>query len=478
MPATQIPQGSSSTLNAPALRLGEVTTDEVIFIGPAISLTEAVTTALPYMLTTAPVGWTVIVTSAVAGESCNFSVMVPVDAVTTTGGGYNLTYFDAAGDLYSVWFDVIEAGTTPAPVVIVQLTQGRTSPLTIPLVALSYKSAFISVESPKAGTWLDDGTQTPLPYMATFAEAPAPVGWTVILTVLTDGVSYASTIRVPETFELGVYTITVTDGHGKIYETQFEVIPAAPSQAVILSPCGCTTGFNIISEVQVRLQESQSTTALQQAMLYTRHVRRVMDEVARRTWCIYKNAVTDLISGQLEYIPPARPYELRTVCVNDGNGNIRPLTALTPTQANNNFYNWQSGGTNSTYQGVPRFYVEQGTSTFIPLPVPNYNCQDGLIVGGYLGVDEWYTPDMCIPFDTGFEEVIVLGVAWRRCIEMAPFDPMYAQMLPQYKSDYLEILDRLYMESMRRTASRRGGLVPSSGNRVGSFGGCWGWWGV
>lgn len=469
MPATQIPQGSSSTLNAPALRLGEVTTDEVIFIGPAISLTEDVTTPLPYTLTTAPAGWTIIVTSAVAGESCTFSVTVPLAAATTTGGGYNLTYFDASGDLYSVWFDVILAGDVPVPEVPLQLLQGQSSLLDVPLLALSYKSPFISVESPKEGTWLDDGAQAAYPYAATFTEAPAPNGWGVVLNSLEASVAYQSTITIPPSFRLGVYTLTVGDGHGKIYEREFEVIPAPP-KAVEIVQSACYNGLDMVREVQVRLRESLSTTAQQQSMLYERHVRRTLDEIARRTWTISDTVVCDLISGQVEYQFPSRPFEIRTVSINDGNGNIFDIAGITAEEAGQMFPLWQNTGVNSViiWNGIPGYYIDE-VSRFWLLPTPNYNQQAGLIIRGSVGVDKWYTLDMCLPLGEGFDELVMLGTAFRRCEEMAPIDPIYQKALPMYQDRYEILMRRHYRERINRTEATRN-QIPTNGR---SWGGGW-----
>lgn len=476
MPAIQIPQGTTGfVLTAPALILSTVTTDEVIFIGPGISQVDAVTTALPFTIPDPPTGWAVQVTSAVTADSATFTLTVPLTATVSTNGGYNLTYFDNAGNEYSIWFDVILAGTVPVPEVPVQLLQGQASPLTIPFLALSYKSAFISLESPTAGTWLDDGDQSAYPYAATFIESPAPPGWGVTLNSLNSGVSYQSTITIPASFALGVYVMTVGDGHGKIYEREFQVIPAPPSSVGLsVQPCACTTGFDIVSEVQVLLGESLSTTAQQQSMLYPRHVARTLDEIARKTWSLFDTAVCDIIAGQAEYVMPHRPYELRSVCANDGNGNIYPLAALTVQQADDQFYNWQNTSTpGPLWTGVPGYYINE-INKFWLLPVPNYNQQAGLIVRGYFGVDLFYTLDMCIPLPEGYQECVVMGTAYRRCREMKPRNSDYAAMMADYDRDYHRLLNRLYAESIRRTSATRNS-IPSSGRQLSYWSGGWYW---
>jgi hypothetical protein len=241
------------------------------------------------------------------------------------------------------------------------------------------------------------------------------------------------------------------------------------------SVSSCTNGFDIMAEVQVRLRESQSTVAQQQSMIYLRHVRRALDEVGRRTWSLFDTAVCDLIANQVEYVMPRRPFELRSVSINDSNGNIFPIAGLTVSDADEQFPNWRNTNVGGPlWSGVPTYYVDEGSNRFWLLPTPSYNQQAGLLIAGYYGVDKWYTMDMCIPLPEGYDEAVTLATAWRRCVEMAPQDPLYREMLPDYKRDFEEICCRLYSERIRRTEASRN-TIPSSGKRVTSWVNGWGW---
>jgi hypothetical protein len=297
-----------------------------------------------------------------------------------------------------------------------------------------------------------------------------------VLVSIASGVSCAVSITIPASYAFGTYTITVEDASRFVYTVQFTVIPAPPPASTVVISAG-TTGFDVVSEIQVRLRESQSTTVQQQSMLYLRHVRRTLDEVGRRTWSIFDTAVCDIISGQTQYVMPHRPFELRTLNINDGNGNIFSIDSITMEEADDKFGLWRNGTQSSgpLYQGIPRFYVDEGTNVFWLLPTPNYNVQDGIIVNGYFGVDKWYTMDLPLPLPEGFDEVVMYGTAMRRCEEMKPQDVLYAQMLPDYSAKYEDLLCRHYREALGKTASRRN-FIPSLGKRTG-WGGGWSWLG-
>lgn len=237
------------------------------------------------------------------------------------------------------------------------------------------------------------------------------------------------------------------------------------------------TGLDFIEDAKVRLGESQSTSAQQQSMLYPRHVRWAADKLARDTWALYRNAVTDIIDGQVEYSIPSRPFRLMAVCVNDGSGNIRPLDAITPETVDIQYGNWRTSNPTSTYQGVPEFYLPEGLLEYKLFPTPNYSVQDGLLVGGYYGVDKWWNMADDSPLPEAYDEAIVMGTAWRRCVEMQRVDPTYASLIAQYKSEFESLKRDLYRESLGANAARRSGAVPAGGGRLGSFGAGWGWWG-
>ncbi len=246
------------------------------------------------------------------------------------------------------------------------------------------------------------------------------------------------------------------------------------------------TGNDLIEEAQVRLGESLSTIAQQQSMLYPDHCRRTLDEIVRKLYSLLATSTIDFVIdpntgvGKVEYATPLRPFRLESVRVNDGQGNIAPVAAITLTQANANYWNWSAQPPATvTYQGVPIQYIDEGNH-FCLLPAPNYNCQFGLMLDGYFGVDEWYDMNTDIVkvlgIPEGYDECVVTGICWRRCKEMVRVDPTYAQLIPMYEKDYLGLLKRLYRERIGRSEATRQ-AIPSRGSRLGYWSGCGLWYG-
>lgn len=234
----------------------------------------------------------------------------------------------------------------------------------------------------------------------------------------------------------------------------------------------------MIDEIQVRLQESLSTTALQQSQLYPRHVRRAADKVARDHHCLFATASTDLISGQVQYDIPKRPFRLESVRVNAANGVIFPIAGKGFDSANSDFPNWTSSP--PVWQGVPQFYVDSGGKTFYVVPVPDYGAQDGLLVDGYFGVDEWWDMEDDCPLPEGYEEIIIAGALIRRCDEMLGSDPIYAAKKaaaenPRSETSYSALHRRCARERIGRSEATRN-AIPSRGKRLGAWSG-WVVWG-
>lgn len=246
------------------------------------------------------------------------------------------------------------------------------------------------------------------------------------------------------------------------------------------------TGNDLILEAEVRLGESQSTVAQQQSMLYPDHCRRSIDEVVRKTYCLFATSTIDFVIdpntgvGSTEYATPLRPFRLESVRANDGNGNIFPLAAITVSQANSKFFNWNSQPpATKQWQGIPIVYIDAGNHFYL-LPAPNYNCQFGLMLDGYFGVDEWYDLNtdlvQILGLPSGYDECIVMGLCLRRCKEMQRLDPTYAQLIPSYEKDYEKLWKRLYRERIGRSEATRN-AIPSNGSRLGAWSGCALWYG-
>lgn len=230
-------------------------------------------------------------------------------------------------------------------------------------------------------------------------------------------------------------------------------------------------GNDMIEECQLRNQESLSTTAAQQSMLYPDHVRRSADTIARTLHILFATSETDIISGQLQYVLPKRPFRSESFRANDGNGNVFPLTALNTEAANSKFYNWNAQPPASpVWQGLPQFIVDNGGADVYILPVPNYNCQGGLMIDGYFGVDKWWNMNDDSPLEEGYDEVIIVGACIRRCMEMITVDNGYSTRLPLYQGQYSDLMRRHYRERIGRSEATRQ-AVPSRGKRLGSWAG-------
>jgi len=236
------------------------------------------------------------------------------------------------------------------------------------------------------------------------------------------------------------------------------------------------TGLYYAEESRVRLGESLSTAAAQQSMLYSAHARRVANRIAKKTYCLYLTSTVDIINGQAFYPIPHRPFRLDTVCVNDGNGNIFPVSGLTYAQADSMYYNWRSqtvaplnqAGNLPVYQGVPVNYIDDGAKTLILLPVPNYNAQAGLLVTGYFGVDKWWDmSDECpLPQDEQYGEVLVYGICAERALELKKIDSSYASVQADYESKYKRGILDLYKQALGANEARRS-AIPTLGKRLG-----------
>lgn len=219
---------------------------------------------------------------------------------------------------------------------------------------------------------------------------------------------------------------------------------------------------------------------MQQAQLWPRHVRRAANDVAKLTWSLQRTATIDVVANQVQYTMPSRMFYVSTVCVNDGFGNIWPLGSSNEALADNQLWNWRASGnvTGPTYQGVPSACIVEGLQTFKLIPVPNYSVEDGLIVGGYFGVDKWWSmSDECpLPDDEEYNEAVEVGACYRRCMEMKSVDPLYAAGAVDYKLQADEIIRNLYRQSTTANQSRRDGTIPSLGNRMGNWGAAgWNW---
>ena len=205
-----------------------------------------------------------------------------------------------------------------------------------------------------------------------------------------------------------------------------------------------------------------------QSTLYTRHASRAADKLARECWALYGHAVQPIIENQPMYELPAAPYRFDTCSVNDGYGNIYPISAITTQEANAKFPNWLSSG---QWPGIPQCYVEEGIKRFYLLPIPNYSIQDGITITGYWGVPFglW---DMSTdsPLGTNFDEAVMLGTCYYRCREMKAIDPQkYGPLEQQYKRDFQDAIEQNYGEAVESTEARRGGVVPARQQ-------WYGWW--
>ena len=238
------------------------------------------------------------------------------------------------------------------------------------------------------------------------------------------------------------------------------------------------TGNDFIQVSMNDLGENLSgLTELQQSR-YPSHVRQAMDLVARRSWCLRRMATTDIIAGQVQYDFPLRPFREMAINVNDGYGNIWPVTSITPERADQLFPNWRAAQntSGSYYEGVPRYFIESGPKVFSVLPVPNYSVMDGIMIEGYFGVGDWYSMDMESPLDQSMDWVIGLGTKWLRCREMKSIDPVKYRPLEQdYVKDFDGYIRMTYREALAKTASRRAGVTSDKSNRYSCVGG-WGWY--
>ena len=239
------------------------------------------------------------------------------------------------------------------------------------------------------------------------------------------------------------------------------------------------TGNDYIFECQTLLGESLSTSAQQQSQLYPRHVMRAANTVAERTYCLYRSAVCDLVSGQAEYESPYRPYKETSVCVKDTMGNIYPLASIEVETANARYPLWQNNpvGSVQNYTGQPMFYIPEGLKAFRLFPIPNYNAHDGLIVSGYFGVDEWWdmTQESPLPKGTAWDQAVVTCTARYRCEEMIRQDPTYKDVYVIHKANMKEQLNHLYGVAMQANKSRTE-MVPMRASTYPVYAG-WGFWG-
>lgn len=231
-------------------------------------------------------------------------------------------------------------------------------------------------------------------------------------------------------------------------------------------------------DAQAMLGESLSTAAQQQTMLYPRHTRFTLDRVARETWTLYRTAVCDIVAGQPEYVLPAAPFRIESICTQDGSGNVFPLAAITEQEADRQFWNWRTPISDSAaLTGVPRYFVERGMMSFSLLPVPQFSVQDGLLITGYWGVSDWWGMDDESPLPSFCDEATRNGLCYLRCLEMQRLDPTYGPLIKQYLDLFTASLRDAYGTSLSATPARRGGLVPSRGSGMGAggFGAGWVW---
>jgi hypothetical protein len=236
-------------------------------------------------------------------------------------------------------------------------------------------------------------------------------------------------------------------------------------------------GIYFAEEAKVRLGESISTAAAQQTMLYSKHVLRVANTIAKRTFSLYLTCSTDIIQGQVSYAIPRRPFRLGSVCITDNSGNVFPLAGITYEQADDMFYNWRNTNSPQQYQGVPQYYIDDGAKYYTLLPIANYSAQAALLVNGYFGIDKWWNMgDPCpLPDWPDMEEALIYGVCAERALELKKGDSAYASVQKDYEVKFEKKMQSLCRQMYGMNAARRSAL-PTQQRRLGSFQG-WNVWG-
>lgn len=234
----------------------------------------------------------------------------------------------------------------------------------------------------------------------------------------------------------------------------------------------------MISEISLTLGEDVSDiTELQGTMLPT-WLRRSADMIARKTWSIYRWAVTDIIQYQQDYVLPSAPFRFDDIYASYYNRPPYVLNAITTAQAADQCYNWIATSQNQeqlqVWQGIPSDYILEGVTKYKLYPIPNYNLQDGLMICGYWGVSDkdWAMQDDCpLPDQSAYNDAVITGAKVRRCKELSALNPefaaKYGPMAKEFEADLAPMIRDLYKLSAGATEARRGGVVPSGGRRNG-----------
>lgn len=235
------------------------------------------------------------------------------------------------------------------------------------------------------------------------------------------------------------------------------------------------TGTEIIAEGKLILGETTSTAAQLQSQLWTRHVYRAADYLARQTRSLYLGCRHDVTNNAQEYCLPFPPFEIRAATVRDQQGNIWPLAFIRPEDADDQYPWWRQQAPNAPLQGTPTFAIMEGLNRFKVYPIPDYTAALGFEFEGYFGVGSDWVQATELPFpEMCFHEAVVYGACVRRCREMMS-SPDYANKLPEMKSAYLDLENQCYRISCESSEARRNAGPPSPGKPFGAWSSFGGW---
>jgi hypothetical protein len=209
-----------------------------------------------------------------------------------------------------------------------------------------------------------------------------------------------------------------------------------------------------------RLGEFQGTEAGDDPLLYNDIIQRVVDRIARDTFCFYTTKTAALVANQADYCMPDL-IRLKTGVVKDASGNWQPLIIDDLWKFDDiRSYDWR----NSTASDPPQYLLTTSSdSTFTFYPTPSTSRTSGYRLEGYFvpgaywsydtnGAGVAITDSSIMPLHTDAEEVVLDGVASERAIMFAHTSERAKALYPHYRERFERGVRRL--EGITRTFSR------------------------
>jgi hypothetical protein len=231
------------------------------------------------------------------------------------------------------------------------------------------------------------------------------------------------------------------------------------------------TGYAIIEQAKLLLEEDKSTEADMQSQLWPTHVKKAANFVARELDARHSvnkiklnlNRGERFVSNNSGY---PFPYKITGVFCYGMPGLVAyPLKPTDEDTLTADFPIWMSD--NLIYWGYPTHYVKPGEtadSTIIIWPPPSYSIQNGLIINGYVDCEDWKLGEPC-PLGPTCAMAVKFLAGFYRCVEMKSGKNIYYQKEPDFYDLYLKIMATLRFNINSNKTIQIGKTRPICGGR-------------